>query len=243
MIDMENTWDPFYAEKLGVIKEDVIISQPDYGEQGLDTLEKLLSTGKFAVIVVDSIASLVPKAELEGDMGASHMGLQARLMSQACRKISPLVNNTGTLVIFTNQIRSKIGVFFGNNETTTGGNAMKFYASLRLDIRKIGQLKDKNGEICGHRGRVTIVKNKLAPPYKKCEFDMMHGKGIVKYSSLIESAVEYGIIKQSGSWFSYGDNKIGQGKDNVAEYLKDNPELSELIESEIMEMVYEEMYL
>lgn len=242
MIDMENTWDPMYASKLGVKTQDVVISQPDFGEQALDTAETLIGTGKFAVIIVDSIASLVPKAELEGAMGSSHMGLQARLMSQACRKLSPLVNNTGTLLIFTNQIRHKIGVMFGSPETTPGGTAMKYYASIRMDIRKIAQLKDNTGQINGHRGRITIVKNKLAPPYRKCEFDMIHNKGIDKMSSLLEASVEYGLIKQSGSWYSYGDQQLGQGKDKVIDFLHENMPMAELIEDEIYKMVYEDLY-
>ena len=243
MIDMENTWDPFYAEKVGVKKEDVVITQPDFGEQGLDTAEKLIATGKFSVVVVDSIASLVPKAELEGDMGQSHMGLQARLMSQACRKLSPLVNNTGTLLIFTNQIRYKIGVMFGNPVTTPGGEAMKFYASLRMEIKKVTQLKNKNGEVCGHRGRVTVIKNKLAPPYRKCEFDMLHNVGICRYSSLLEVAVQYGIMSQSGAWYAYGGEKIAQGKEKAIAFLKENPELAGVIEQEVFGMFYEDLYL
>ena len=231
-IDVEHALDPLYAKNIGVDTENLLISQPDNGEQALEIVEALVKSCQLDVIVVDSVAALVPKAELEGLMGDSHMGLQARLMSQAMRKLTGLVNKSKTCVIFINQIRHKIGVMFGNPETTTGGNALKFYSSVRLDIRRIGAIK--NGEdVVGNRTRVKIVKNKVAPPFRKVEFDIMFGKGISRSGELLDKAVELGIVNKSGSWFSYDDTKLGQGRDAVKNLLLDNPELSDEIEQMI----------
>jgi len=232
-IDAEHAFDRFYAEKLGVDTDNLLISQPDNGEQALEITDHLVRSGAVDIIVVDSVAALTPKAEIEGDMGDSRMGLQARLMSQALRKLTASINRTNTVVVFINQLREKIGVMFGNPETTTGGNALKFYASLRLDIRKVTQLKDGE-EVTGHRTRVKVVKNKVAPPFRKAEFDIMFGEGISKVGEIIDLGVEYEIIKKSGSWFSYGESKLGQGRDSVKALLYDNPELAEEIEKKII---------
>ena len=233
-IDAEHAFDRFYASKLGVDVENLLISQPDNGEQALEITDHLIRSGAIDIIVIDSVAALTPKAEIEGEMGDSKMGLQARLMSQALRKLAANINRTNTCCVFINQLREKIGVVFGNPETTTGGNALKFYASVRIDIRKIGQIKEGE-EIYGNRTRVKIVKNKLAPPFKRAEFDIMYGEGISRTGEIIDLAVEYNIVKKSGSWFSYGDTKLGQGRDGVKLLLLDNPELSEEIEAKIKE--------
>ena len=232
-IDAEHAFDKLYAEKLGIDTENLLISQPDNGEQALEIAEHLIRSGAIDIIVIDSVAALVPKGELEGEMGESKMGLQARLMSQALRKLTGTINKTGCSCIFINQLREKIGVMFGNPETTTGGNALKFYSSVRLDIRRIGQIKEGPNDITGNRTRVKIVKNKVAPPFKVVEFDIMYGKGISKVGEIIDLGVELDIIKKAGSWFSYGDNKLGQGRDAVKSLLEDNPELMEEIESKI----------
>ena len=233
-IDAEHAFDRFYASKLGVDVENLLISQPDNGEQALEITDHLIRSGAIDIIVIDSVAALTPKAEIEGEMGDSKMGLQARLMSQALRKLAANINRTNTCCVFINQLREKIGVVFGNPETTTGGNALKFYASVRIDIRKIGQIKEGE-EIYGNRTRVKIVKNKLAPPFKRAEFDIIYGEGISRTGEIIDLAVEYNIVKKSGSWFSYGDTKLGQGRDGVKLLLLDNPELSEEIEAKIKE--------
>lgn len=232
-IDAEHAFDSTYAEKLGVDLENLLISQPDNGEQALEIADALIRSGAIDIIVIDSVAALTPKAEIEGDMGDSKLGLQARLMSQALRKLTANINKTNTCCIFINQLREKIGVMFGNPETTTGGNALKFYASVRLDIRKIQQIKEGE-EILGSRTRVKIVKNKLAPPFKKADFDIMYGEGISKTGEIVDLGVELEIIKKSGSWFSYGDTKLGQGRDAVKALLKDNPELMQELEEKIM---------
>lgn len=232
IIDAEHAFDRFYAEKLGVDVENLLISQPDNGEQALEIADHLIRSGAIDVIVIDSVAALTPKAEIEGDMGDSRMGLQARLMSQALRKLTANINKTNTCCIFINQLREKIGVMFGNPETTTGGNALKFYASIRIDIRRIGQIKDGE-DISGNRTRVKIVKNKLAPPFKKAEFDIMYGEGISKIGEIIDLGVEREVVKKSGSWFSYGETKLGQGREAVKQLLKDNPELAEELETKI----------
>jgi recombination protein RecA len=232
-IDAEHAFDKLYAEKLGIDTENLLISQPDNGEQALEIAEHLIRSGAIDIIVIDSVAALVPKGELEGEMGESKMGLQARLMSQALRKLTGTINKTGCSCIFINQLREKIGVMFGNPETTTGGNALKFYSSVRLDIRRIGQIKEGPNDITGNRTRVKIVKNKVAPPFKVVEFDIMYGKGISKVGEIIDLGVELDIVKKAGSWFSYGDNKLGQGRDAVKSLLEDNPELMEEIESKI----------
>jgi len=234
IIDAEHAFDRSYAEKLGVDVENLLISQPDNGEQALEITDHLIRSGAIDVIVIDSVAALTPKAEIEGDMGDSRMGLQARLMSQALRKLTANISKTNTCCIFINQLREKIGVMFGNPETTTGGNALKFYASIRLDIRKTGQIKDGE-EISGNRTKVKIVKNKLAPPFKKAEFDIMYGQGISKIGEIIDIGVEQEIIKKSGSWFSYGETKLGQGREAVKQLLLDNPELSDELEAKIVE--------
>lgn len=234
IIDAEHAFDRFYAEKLGVDVENLIISQPDNGEQALEIADNLIRSGAIDIIVIDSVAALTPKAEIEGEMGDSRMGLQARLMSQALRKLTANINRTQTCCIFINQLREKIGVMFGNPETTTGGNALKFYASIRLDIRRIGQLKDSE-DVTGNRTRVKVVKNKVAPPFRKAEFDIMYGEGISKIGEIIDLGVDYEIIKKSGSWFSYGDSKLGQGRDAVKNILTDNPELREEIQQKIIE--------
>jgi len=233
-IDAEHAFDRFYAQKLGVDIENLYISQPDNGEQALEIADHLIRSGAIDIIVIDSVAALTPKAEIEGEMGESKMGLQARLMSQALRKLAANINKTNTTCIFINQLREKIGVMFGNPETTTGGNALKFYASVRLDIRRIGQLKDGE-DIQGNRARVKVVKNKLAPPFRKAEFDIMYGLGISKVGELIDLGVDLNILKKSGSWFSYGETRLGQGRDAVKLLLKDNPELSEELEGKIKE--------
>ena len=232
IIDAEHAFDRFYAEKLGVDVENLLISQPDNGEQALEIADHLIRSGAIDVIVIDSVAALTPKAEIEGDMGDSRMGLQARLMSQALRKLTANINKTNTCCIFINQLREKIGVMFGNPETTTGGNALKFYASIRIDIRRIGQIKDGE-DVSGNRTRVKIVKNKLAPPFKKAEFDIMYGEGISKIGEIIDLGVEREVVKKSGSWFSYGATKLGQGREAVKQLLKDNPELAEELETKI----------
>jgi recombination protein RecA len=233
-IDAEHAFDKYYAEKLGIDTENLLIAQPDDGEQALEIAENLIRSGAIDVIVIDSVAALVPRAELEGEMGDSKMGLQARLMSQALRKLTGTINKTRCICIFINQLREKIGVMFGNPETTTGGNALKFYASVRLDIRRIGQLKD-GVDMVGNRTKVKVVKNKVAPPFRVVEFDIMYGEGISKVGELVDLGVDFNIVKKSGSWFSYGDTKLGQGRDSVKELLKDNPELAEEIEKKIKE--------
>jgi recombination protein RecA len=233
-IDAEHAFDRFYAEKLGVDIENLYISQPDDGEQALEIADHLIRSGAIDIIVIDSVAALTPRAEIEGEMGDSKMGLQARLMSQALRKLTANISKTRTTCMFINQLREKIGVMFGNPETTTGGNALKFYASVRVDIRRIGQLKEGE-EITGNRTRVKIVKNKLAPPFKKAEFDIMYGQGISRTGEIIDLGVDLNLIKKSGSWFSYDDTKLGQGRDAVKQLLADNPELAEQIETKIVE--------
>ncbi len=231
-IDAEHAFDSFYAKKLGVDIENLYISQPDNGEQALEITDHLIRSGAIDIIVIDSVAALTPKSEIEGEMGESKMGLQARLMSQALRKLAANINRTNTSCFFINQLREKIGVMFGNPETTTGGNALKFYASVRIDIRRIGQLKEGE-EIYGNRTRVKVVKNKLAPPFRKAEFDILYGQGISKAGELIDMGVDLNILKKSGSWFSYGETRLGQGRDAVKNLLRDNPELSEEIEEKI----------
>ncbi|MEN2284177.1 recombinase RecA [Algoriphagus sp. SE2] len=232
-IDAEHAFDKTYAEKLGIDTENLLISQPDNGEQALEIAEHLIRSGAIDILVIDSVAALVPKGELEGDMGDSKMGLQARLMSQALRKLTGAINKTGCACIFINQLREKIGVMFGNPETTTGGNALKFYASVRLDIRRIGQIKESADNILGNRTRVKVVKNKVAPPFKVVEFDIMYGQGISKVGEIIDLGVEFEIIKKAGSWFSYNGEKLGQGRDSVKNLLLDNPELMEELEVKI----------
>ncbi len=233
-IDAEHAFDRFYAQKLGVDIENLLISQPDNGEQALEITDHLIRSGAIDIVVIDSVAALTPKAEIEGEMGDSKMGLQARLMSQALRKLTANINRTNTCCMFINQLREKIGVMFGNPETTTGGNALKFYASMRLDIRRTGQIKEGE-EIQGNRAKVKIVKNKLAPPFRKAEFDIIYGEGISKTGELIDLGVELNIVKKAGSWFSYGDTKLGQGRDAVKSLLADNPELGDEIEGKIRE--------
>ncbi len=232
-IDAEHAFDPTYAQKLGVNINELLISQPDNGEQALEIADSLIRSGAIDIIVIDSVAALTPKAEIEGEMGDSKMGLQARLMSQALRKLTGSISKTKTCVIFINQLRDKIGVMFGNPETTTGGNALKFYASVRLDIRRIGQLKDGD-EVQGSHTRVKVVKNKVAPPFRKAEFDILYGEGISKIGEIIDLGVEIEIIKKAGSWFSYGETKLGQGREGVKSLLKDNPELLEELEKKIL---------
>ncbi|MDO8825537.1 recombinase RecA [Methylophaga sp.] len=231
-VDAEHALDPLYAEKLGVNIDDLLVSQPDTGEQALEITDMLVRSGAVDIVVVDSVAALTPKAEIEGDMGDSHMGLQARLMSQALRKLTANIKRSNTLVIFINQIRMKIGVMFGNPETTTGGNALKFYASVRLDIRRIGAIK-KGDEILGNETRVKVVKNKVAPPFKQVEFDILYGEGISREGELIDLGVNENIVEKSGAWYSYDGNRIGQGKDNVRVYLKEHPEMAKEIEAKI----------
>jgi recombination protein RecA len=233
-IDAEHAFDRFYAEKLGVDIENLYISQPDDGEQALEITDHLIRSGAIDIIVIDSVAALTPRAEIEGEMGDSRMGLQARLMSQALRKLTANISKTKTTCMFINQLREKIGVMFGNPETTTGGNALKFYSSVRVDIRRIGQIKDGD-EIQGNRTRVKIVKNKLAPPFRKAEFDIMYGKGISRMGELIDLGVDMNIVKKSGSWFSYEDTKLGQGRDAVKQLLTDNPELAGEIETKLVD--------
>lgn len=232
-IDAEHAFDKAYAEKLGIDIENLLISQPDDGEQALEIAEHLIRSGTIDIIVIDSVAALVPRSELEGDMGDSKMGLQARLMSQALRKLTGAISKTGCSCIFINQLREKIGVVFGNPETTTGGNALKFYASVRLDIRRMAQIKDTAGEILGNRTKVKVVKNKVAPPFKVVEFDIIYGEGISKVGEIIDLGVALDIIRKSGSWFSYGDNKLAQGRDAVKALLQDNPELLDTLEGQI----------
>ena len=231
-IDAEHALDPSYAKKIGVDIENLLVSQPDSGEQALEIADTLVRSGAIDVMVVDSVAALVPKAELEGEMGDAHMGLQARLMSQALRKLTATVARSNTLIIFINQIRMKLGVMFGNPETTTGGNALKFYASVRMDIRRVGAIKDKD-EVIGSQTRVKIVKNKVAPPFKTVDFDIMYGEGISKTGELIDLGVKSGIIEKAGAWFSYNGDKIGQGRENAKRYLMENPEVAEDIENKI----------
>jgi len=235
-IDAEHAFDKYYAQKLGVDVENLLISQPDNGEQALEIADNLIRSGAIDIIVIDSVAALVPKGEIEGEMGDSKMGLQARLMSQALRKLTGTISKTGCCCIFINQLREKIGVMFGNPETTTGGNALKFYASVRLDIRRISQIKDTD-EVSGNRVKVKIVKNKVAPPFRIAEFDIMFGEGISKAGEIIDLGVEYEIIKKSGSWFSYGETRLGQGRDAVKQLILDNPELMEELEIKIKEVV------
>jgi len=238
-VDAEHAFDRFYAEKLGIDVDNLIISQPDYGEQGLEIAENLIRSGAIDIIVIDSVAALTPKSEIEGEMGDSKMGLHARLMSQALRKLTGAISKTNCTVIFINQLREKIGVMFGNPETTTGGNALKFYASVRLDIRRSTQIKNSDGAVIGNKTRVKVVKNKVAPPFQLAEFDIMYGEGVSKVGEIIDIGVEFNIVKKSGSWFSYGDTKLGQGRDAVKNLLKDNPELMEELEEKIVTAIAE----
>ena len=236
-IDAEHAFDRFYAEKLGVDIENLIISQPDHGEQALEIADNLIRSGAIDMVIIDSVAALTPKSEIEGEMGDSKMGLHARLMSQALRKLTSSISKTNCTVFFINQLREKIGVMFGNPETTTGGNALKFYASIRIDIRRSTQIKNSDGAVMGNRTRVKIVKNKVAPPFKLAEFDIMYGKGISKSGEIIDLAVDAEIINKSGSWFSYEGTKLGQGRDAVKSLLIDNPELMEKLEKQIVEAI------
>ena len=238
IIDAEHAFDRFYAEKLGVNIDELLISQPDCGEQALEIADQLIRSSAVDIVVIDSVAALTPKAELEGDMGDSKMGLQARLMSQALRKLTANINKTNTTCIFIDQLRDKIGVMFGNPETTTGGNALKFYSSVRLDIRRIGQLKDGDN-VFGNQTRVKVVKNKVAPPFRKAEFDIMFGEGISRTGEIVDLGVEHEIIKKSGSWYSYGDTKLAQGRDAAKNVIRDNPELAEELETKIAEAIQE----
>jgi len=233
-IDAEHAFDRFYAKKLGIDIENLLVSQPDNGEQALEIVDNLIRSGAIDIIVIDSVAALTPKSEIEGEMGDSKMGLQARLMSQALRKLTANISKTGTVCVFINQLREKIGVMFGNPETTTGGNALKFYTSLRLDIRRTNQIKEGE-DVTGNRVRVKVVKNKVAPPFRKAEFDIVYGEGISRIGEIIDMGVDYNIIKKSGSWFSYGETKLGQGRDAVKKLLSDNPELSDEVENKIKE--------
>jgi recombination protein RecA len=233
-IDAEHAFDRTYAEKLGVDVENLYIAQPDNGEQALEIADNLIRSGAIDILVIDSVAALTPKSEIEGEMGDSKMGLQARLMSQALRKLTSTISKTGCVCIFINQLREKIGVMFGNPETTTGGNALKFYSSVRLDIRRIGQIKDSDS-VSGNRARVKVVKNKVAPPFRQAEFDIMYGEGISKVGEIVDLGVDFDVVKKSGSWYSYGDTKLGQGRDSVKELLKDNIELAEELEAKIKE--------
>lgn len=235
-IDAEHAFDRFYAENLGVDVDNLYISQPDNGEQALEIADQLIRSGAIDIIVIDSVAALTPKAEIEGDMGDSKMGLHARLMSQALRKLTSVIDKTSTTVIFINQLRDKLGVMFGNPETTTGGNALKYYASVRLDVRRVGQIKDGDS-VVGNRTRVKVVKNKVAPPFRSTEFDIMFGEGVSKIGEIIDMGVELNVIKKSGSWFSYGETKLAQGRDAVKVLLKDNDELREEIEAKIREIL------
>jgi len=234
IIDAEHAFDRFYASKLGVDTDNLLISQPDNGEQALEIADELIRSGAVDIIIIDSVAALTPKAEIEGDMGDSKMGLQARLMSQALRKLTAVIGRTNTCVIFINQLRDKIGVMFGNPETTTGGNALKFYASVRLDVRKVTQIKEGEN-VTGNRVRVKVVKNKVSPPFRKTEFDLMFGEGISKYGEVLDLAEQLNIIKKSGSWYSYGDTKLAQGRENVKKLISDNPELYEQLRAKVVE--------
>ncbi len=231
-VDAEHALDPSYAEKLGVNVDDLLVSQPDTGEQALEITDMLVRSGAVDIVVVDSVAALTPKAEIEGEMGDSHVGLQARLMSQALRKLTGNIKRTNCMVIFINQIRMKIGVMFGSPETTTGGNALKFYSSVRLDIRRIGALK-RGDEVVGNETRVKVVKNKMAPPFRQAVFEILYGEGISREGELIELGVEHGFVKKSGAWYSYGEDRIGQGKENVRQFLKDNPEMADELEKKV----------
>jgi len=238
-VDAEHALDPQYAENLGVNVEDLLVSQPDTGEQALEITDMLVRSGAVDIVVVDSVAALTPKAEIEGEMGDHHVGLQARLMSQALRKLTGNINRSNCMVVFINQIRMKIGVMFGSPETTSGGNALKFYASVRLDIRRIGALK-KGDEIIGNQTRVKVVKNKLAPPFRQAEFEILYGKGISKLGELISLGVDHGVVAKAGAWYSYGDDRIGQGKENARDYLQDHPEVAEEIEARLRVMLLPE---
>jgi recombination protein RecA len=238
-IDAEHAFDRFYAEKLGVDLENLIISQPDNGEQALEIADNLVRSGAIDIVVVDSVAALTPKSEIEGEMGDSKMGLHARLMSQALRKLTASISKTNCTMIFINQLREKIGVMFGNPETTTGGNALKFYASVRLDIRRSTQIKDSNGNVMGNKTRVKVVKNKVAPPFRTAEFDIMYGEGISKVGEILDLAVEHDIVKKSGSWFSYEDTKLGQGRDAVKSLINDNPDLMDELEQKVRDIINE----
>ena len=235
-IDAEHALDPVYAKNLGVNVDNVLVSQPDTGEQALEITEALISSGAIDVVIVDSVAALVPKSELEGDMGASHVGLQARLMSQALRKLAGVISKTNCIAIFINQLREKVGVMYGNPETTTGGRALKFYSSVRIDIRKTDAIKN-GSEVIGNSVRCKIVKNKVAPPFKIAEFDIMYGEGISKYGEMVDLGAEYNIIKKSGSWFSYGEDRIGQGKESAKQFLRDNPDICDEIEARLREIL------
>ena len=236
-IDAEHAFDRFYAEKLGIDLSELVISQPDNGEQALEIVDNLIRSGALDAVVIDSVAALTPRSEIEGEMGDSKMGLHARLMSQAMRKLTASISKTNCAVFFLNQLREKIGVMFGNPETTTGGNALKFYASVRLDIRRSTQIKDSEGAVLGNKTRVKVVKNKVAPPFKTAEFDIMYGEGISKTGEILDLGVEYEIIEKSGSWFSYGGTKLGQGRDSIKVILKDNPELMEELEGKIFQII------
>ncbi len=238
MIDAEHAFDKHYAQSLGVDIDNLLISQPDHGEQALDIAEHLIRSGALDIVVIDSVAALVPKAELEGDMGDSRMGLQARLMSQAMRKLTGAINKTGCTCIFINQIRMKIGVMFGSPETTTGGNALKFYASVRLDIRRTGSIKNRDGELIGNNVKVKVVKNKMAPPFKLALFDIMYGKGISKSGEIVDKAVDLNIFQKSGTWYSYDTTKLGQGRESVKELLEDNPEMMAEVEEKIKTAIF-----
>lgn len=239
-IDAEHAFDKYYAQKLGINTDELLISQPDDGEQALEIADNLIRSGALDVVVIDSVAALVPRAELEGDMGDSKMGLQARLMSQALRKLTGTINKTGCICIFINQLRDKIGVMFGNPETTTGGNALKFYASVRIDIRRIGQLKNGD-QIVGNRTKVKVAKNKMAPPFRVVEFDIIYGEGISRVGEILDMAVDSNIVAKSGSWFSFGETKLGQGRDGVKDLLEDNPDLLLEIETRVKEKLLEEV--
>ena len=239
-VDAEHALDPVYAKNLGVDVDSLLVSQPDNGEQALEIVEALARSGALDVIIVDSVAALVPRAEIDGDMGDSHVGLQARLMSQALRKLAGVISNSNTIIIFINQLREKVGVVYGNPEVTTGGRALKFYASIRVDVRRIEQLKGSGGEFIGSRTRAKIVKNKVAPPFKTAEFDIMYGEGISKVGEIVDLGVNYGIIKKSGAWFSYGETRLGQGRDNVKNLFKNDKALSDEIEKQIREKMAEE---
>jgi len=236
-VDAEHALDPVYAQKIGVNIDDLLVSQPDTGEQALEITDMLVRSGAVDIVVIDSVAALTPKAEIEGDMGDSHMGLQARLMSQALRKLTANIKRSNTLVIFINQLRMKIGVMFGNPETTTGGNALKFYASVRLDIRRTGAIK-KGDEVIGNETRVKVVKNKVAPPFKQADFEILYGEGVSFFGELVDLGVVYGFVQKSGSWYSYGNEKIGQGKDNAKQYLRDNPDKAKELEMAIREKAF-----